>query len=125
MIKEFVADLHIHSRFSRATSKNLDIKELDEVASKKGVEVLGTGDFTHPFWVMEMEKELVESKECEGMYERKNDSFGTKFIFTSEVSSIYSKGGSVRRIHTLLFAPSLEAVKEINKKLDRYREYTE
>ncbi len=117
MIQEFVADFHIHSRFSRATSKSLDIAELDRVASKKGVSVLGTGDFTHPSWIKELEHNLVLSS-SEGMYEKKENSFGTKFIFTAEVSSIYSKKGKVRRIHTLLFAPSLEAVKKINVKLD-------
>ena len=114
--QEFIADFHIHSRFSRATSKDLNIQSLDEVASKKGVQVLGTGDFTHPLWMAELESELQESS-CEGLYVRKNDSHGTHFMLTVEISSIYSKNDAVRRVHTLVFAPSLDVAKQINAKL--------
>lgn len=114
--QEFIADFHIHSRFSRATSKDLDVRSLDETAAKKGVDVLGTGDFTHPLWMAELESELEESS-CEGLYVRKNDSHGTHFMLTVEISSIYSKNDSVRRVHTLVFAPSLEVAKQINAKL--------
>lgn len=111
----FVADFHIHSRFSRATSKSLTLESLDEAAHIKGVTVLGTGDFTHPLWFKELEENLEEAEP--GLYRRKGSPFNTRFMLTCEVASIYSKGGKVRRIHTLLFAPSLEVVKKINKVL--------
>jgi len=111
----FVADFHIHSRYSRATSKNLTLEELDRVAAEKGVAVLGTGDFTHPLWFAELERELEEVEP--GLYKRKGSPYGTRFLLTCEVASIYSKGGAVRRVHTLLFAPSLEAARTINRQL--------
>lgn len=114
-MNNIVADFHIHSRYSRATSKNLTLEELDRVAAEKGVDVLGTGDFTHPLWFAELERELEEAEE--GLYKRKGSEYGTRFVLTCEVASIYSAGGAVRRVHTLLFAPSLEAVRTINKKL--------
>ncbi len=116
MAKNFIADLHIHSRFSRATSKDLTLAQLDKYASKKGVDVLGTGDFTHPGWIEEIQEELEESS-CPGLYVRKKDSKGTHFMLTCEVSGIYSRAGSVRRVHTLLFAPSIQDVLRINQKL--------
>lgn len=113
----FVADFHIHSRYSRATSKNLTLEELDRVAAEKGVAVLGTGDFTHPLWFAELERELEEAEP--GLYRRKGSPYGTRFLLTCEVASIYSKGGAVRRVHTLLFAPSLEVARAINKQLNQ------
>lgn len=116
-MKQFVADFHIHSRYSRATSKNLTLEELDRVAAEKGVGVLGTGDFTHPLWFAELEKELEEAEP--GLYKRKGSPWGTRFLLTCEVASIYSKGGAVRRVHTLLFAPSLAVARSINTALSK------
>ena len=110
-----VADLHIHSRFSRATSKTMDIAQLDEWARKKGVTVLGTGDFTHPKWMEELERDLEPAEE--GLYKRKGNDSPTRFLLTVEISCIYSKGGKVRKVHALLFAPSTEVAKQINSKL--------
>jgi uncharacterized protein (TIGR00375 family) len=113
-----VADLHIHSRFSRATSKALTITALDEAARLKGVSVLGTGDFTHPLWVKELREELEEAEP--GLYKRRGSgNEATRFLLSCEVSSIYTKSGAVRRIHTLLFAPSFAAVRKINAQLER------
>src|SRR3989338_6183418 len=112
---KIVADFHIHSRYSRATSPSMNIAQLDEWAQKKGVRVLGTGDFTHPKWIGELEEELEPAEE--GLYKRKGVESETRFVFTVEVSSIYSKGGQVRKVHTLLFAPSLEAAQKINTQL--------
>lgn len=111
-----VADFHIHSKYSRATSKFLDLEALDEAAHTKGVTVLGTGDFTHPLWYAELEKNLEPAEP--GLYKRKNSPYNTRFVLTCEISSIYSKGGRVRRVHTLLLVPSLEVARKINKVLD-------
>jgi len=114
---KIIADFHIHSRFSRATSKSLNLELLDKTASIKGVHILGTGDFTHPLWFRELQEELEEAEP--GLYKRKGSNFGTRFILTCEVSSIYSKGGRVRKVHTLLIAPSFAVVADINKKLGK------
>ncbi|MBI2577697.1 MAG: DNA helicase UvrD [Candidatus Wildermuthbacteria bacterium] len=114
---KLIADFHIHSRFSRATSKSLTLPNLDEWAKKKGITVMGTGDFTHPGWIKEI-KEQIEPAE-EGLFKLRGKNSPTRFLFSSEISCIYSKGGAVRRIHLIVLAPSLEAVEQINAKLDK------
>src|SRR3989338_6804538 len=114
---KLVIDLHVHSKYSRATSKSLDLEALDKSAQMKGVKVLGTGDFTHPLWFDQLEKNLQEAEP--GLYKRKESKTDTRFILTCEISSVYSKGGKVRRTHTLLFAPSLETVRKINRTLNK------
>ena len=113
---KFVGDFHIHSRFARATSKDMNLVNLDKWAQIKGIKVMGTGDFTHPMWIAEL-KERLEPAE-QGLY-RLKPAFAkpTRFILTSEISCIYSKGGKVRKVHLILFAPSFEAVEKINTKL--------
>ncbi len=112
---KFVADLHIHSRFSRATSKDLNLKNLDFWAARKGITVISTGDFTHPMWFQEL-RDLLEPAE-QGLYALRGENHGTRFILTVEISCIYSKGGRVRRIHLVVFAPSLEVAEKINTQL--------
>lgn len=109
---KFAADFHIHSRYSRATSKEMNIISLDKWSRIKGINVLGTGDFTHPLWMKEL-KENLEPAEL-GLYKLKNSDSPTRFILTVEISSIYSKGGKTRRIHNLIFAPSFEIADKIN-----------
>lgn len=108
--KEIIADLHIHSRFSRATSKSIDIPNLVKYAKIKGLNLLGTGDFTHPEWLSEI-KQLYEK---DGLYYY--DDF--PFILSSEISLMYTQDGKGRRVHLVLLAPSLEVVDKINKWLD-------
>ena len=112
---KFVGDFHIHSRFARATSKDMNVVNLDTWAQIKGIKVMGTGDFTHPFWLKEL-KEQLESAE-QGLYKVKGKNSDTRFILTSEISCIYSKGQKVRKIHLILFAPSFETVEKINTQL--------
>jgi len=112
---KFIADFHIHSRYSRATSPLMDLKNLDQWAQIKGIKVLGTGDFTHPKWFEEIKNELEPAES--GLFQLKGGNFSTRFILTSEISCIYSKKGKVRKIHILIFAPSIEAVEKINRKL--------
>jgi len=112
---KFIADFHLHSKYSRATSKNMDLENLDKWAEIKGIKVLGTGDFTHPIWFKEL-KERMEPAEP-GLFKIKNRNNETRFILTTEVSCIYSKKGKIRKIHIMIFAPSLEIVDKINAHL--------
>lgn len=108
-----VADLHVHSRFSRACSQLLTLENNALWCEKKGVNVLGTGDFTHPEWFKEIETHLVEAEP--GMYRLASGKYSSvRFVMTSEVSQIYKRGGKTRRIHNLIFAPSREVAKKIN-----------
>jgi uncharacterized protein (TIGR00375 family) len=110
---EFIADFHIHSKYSRATSRNMDIKNLAEWAKFKGIALMGTGDFTHHLWLEELKANL---EDCgNGLYAYN----GVSFILTAEVSSIYSKKGKTYRIHNLIFAPSFKIVDQINDILGR------
>jgi uncharacterized protein (TIGR00375 family) len=111
----FIGDFHIHSKYSRATSPTGDLKHLAESAKIKGIQVVGTGDFTHPQWLKEIKEELEPAEQ--GLFKIKNTNETIRFILTSEISCIYSKGGKVRKVHIVIFAPSIEAVEKINKKL--------
>jgi uncharacterized protein (TIGR00375 family) len=112
---KFVADFHLHSRYSRATSPRMDLKNLNEWAEIKGIKVLGTADFTHPFWFKNL-KEKLEPAES-GLFKIKKTEGETRFILSSEISCIYSKGGKVRKIHIVVLAPSFDIVEKINKQL--------
>jgi uncharacterized protein (TIGR00375 family) len=111
----FIADLHIHSRYSRATSRDMELEGLAIWGKKKGITLLGTGDFTHPTYFAEIRSKLEPFDE--GIYVLKRGERETKFILTGEVSNIFSQGGKVRKIHTLIFAPSFSTVEGINDKL--------
>jgi len=112
----YIADIQIHSKYSRATSKDMEVVALDGAAKKKGIFVMGTGDFTHPDWFGELKKKLIPAPE-KGLFLAKDNSQGTRFMLTAEISSIYSKGGRVRKVHNLIFAPSFEIVEQINTQL--------
>ncbi|MCX5687848.1 MAG: endonuclease Q family protein [Candidatus Omnitrophica bacterium] len=111
---KFAADLHIHSKYSRATSPNMNIKTLSEFAKLKGVFLLGTGDFTHYQWLKELKNILKDSGN--GLFEYN----GVNFMLTGEISSIYSKNGKVRKIHSVIFAPSFDIADKINTALSGY-----
>ncbi|MFC1540750.1 endonuclease Q family protein, partial [Candidatus Margulisiibacteriota bacterium] len=108
---KFIADLHIHSKYSRATSKDMELEGLSRWAKLKGIDLLATGDFTHPVWFAELKKKL---KPVEGGLFEYN---GVRFILNVEISSIYSKNGKTRKIHNLVFAPSFEVVEKLNREL--------
>jgi len=112
---KFVADFHIHSRYSRATSPQMDLRNLDKWAKIKGIKVLGTGDFTHPEWFKSLKKELEPAEA--GLFKLKESDSPTRFILTAEISCIYSKNNKVRKIHILVFAPSFDVVEKINAQL--------
>lgn len=110
----FIADFHIHSKYSRATSKDMEIPTLTKWAKMKGISLLGTGDFTHPAWLSELKKALSEVEY--GIYGYEN----LYFILTTEVSNIYFKAGRTRKVHNIIFAPSFKVADEINKFLSEY-----
>ncbi|MFH1394829.1 MAG: endonuclease Q family protein [Candidatus Omnitrophota bacterium] len=124
---KFICDFHVHSHFSRATSKQLVPEYLDYWARVKGIKVVGTGDFTHPEWVSEL-KEKLEFAEP-GLFKLKKKYKNTipalcpekfddiRFLLSAEISNIYKKGGTVRKIHSLILAPGFEAVEKVQHKL--------
>lgn len=106
-----IADLHIHSRFSRATSPEMDLPALARWAKVKGIDILGSGDFTHPQWFNTLEAGFVPAGD--GLYRYEE----TLFMLTAEVAAIWSQAGRVRKVHLLVLAPSLEAAARINCEL--------
>ncbi len=112
---KFVGDFHIHSKYARATSQDMNLENLDKWAKIKGIKVISTGDFTHPAWFQELKAKLEPAEP--GLYKLRGVVSDTRFILTTEISCIYSKGGQVRKVHLLIFAPSLESVEKINAQL--------
>ena len=110
---QFVADLHIHSRFAYACSKHLTLANLAAMARVKGIDLLATGDFTHPAWLSELEANLTAVDVGTFEYD------GVKFVLGTEISCVYRQGGKSRRLHLLLFLSSLECVKRFNAVLTR------
>lgn len=108
-----IADLHIHSRFSRATSQDMTIPRIAEYARLKGIGMVGSGDFTHPGWLAELRQYL---KPKDGYYEYN----GVRFILTAEVNNIYTRHGRSRRMHNLIFTPDIASAERINRHLARY-----
>jgi len=125
-----IADLHIHSRYSRATAKSLDPENLWIAAQRKGVGLLGTGDFTHPAWLAELEEKLTETGD--GAYELRPEIAAplatrvpgpcrgpVRFLLSGEISTIYKRHGITRKVHSLILAPDFAAARRINDRLDR------
>jgi uncharacterized protein (TIGR00375 family) len=124
----FVADLHIHSRFSRATAKNLTIENIYIAAQLKGITVVATGDFTHPGWFSELRDKLIPAEA--GLFSLRKDIaaacdrkvFGScrrevRFILGTEISNIYKKDGITRKNHNLVFVPDFEIAEQFNRRL--------
>src|SRR3989344_3009854 len=110
----YVADLHIHSRFSRACSPQLSIPNLAEWAKLKGINLLGTGDFLHPLWLTELKSQLKENGS--GFLSYPKDP-SVKFVLTVEIASIYSHKGRGRRVHNLVFMPDFLSAERFQKEL--------
>lgn len=126
----FYADLHIHSKYSRATSRDCDLENLAYWGRKKGITVIGTGDFTHPAWFKEIREKLVPAEP--GLFRLKPDlekkvaeklpgscQGTTRFMLSVEISTIYKKGDKTRKIHHLVYAPSFEKAEKINSSLEK------
>lgn len=114
MMPEFFADFHLHSRYSRACSKDLTIAELAKWSKLKGLAVLGTGDFTHPLWMEELTRTLRDTGD--GLYEHA----GQRFLLTAEVNTLFYVADKCHQIHHLLFVPSLESAARINRELTAF-----
>ena len=112
---EFVADLHLHSKYSRAVSRDMNLSNMALWASKKGLDVLSACDWTHPFWFREIREGLEEVQE--GLFSLKSATSKIRFLLSVEISSIYSQKGRVHRIHNLVFSPSFETCEKISKEL--------
>lgn len=121
----FYADLHIHSKYSRATSKNCDLENLAIWAKKKGLDVISTGDFTHPAWFEEIKEKLIPAgdgvfrlkPEIEKQIYKNSDTEPVKFILSVEISTIYKKGDKTRKVHHVVFVPNMEAAQNFRQKL--------
>jgi DNA helicase-2/ATP-dependent DNA helicase PcrA len=126
----FYADLHVHSKYSRATSRDLDLEHLAHWAARKGIAVVATGDFTHPAWAAELKAKLVPAEP--GLYrlapEIETALMGTlpaacrtpvRFMLEVEISTIYKKGDKTRKVHHLIYAPDFATVDRISARLAR------
>ena len=130
MAKRFVADLHIHSHFSRATSRELTPERLDFWGRLKGVTLVGSGDFTHPGWLAELDEKLEPAEpgllRLKDAYLRRQrlpfpwaEGNPVRFMFSGEISTIYKRAGRVRKVHSLILAPDRATVEKINQRLIR------
>lgn len=111
-----IVDLHSHSKYSRACSKNLILPNIAKACEFRGVDIMVTSDFTHPAWFDHMKTELIE--DTEGVYRLKNHSSTTRFIIGTEIASIKKHGDQTRRVHLLIFAPTLEVAYKFNQMLE-------
>ena len=110
----FIADLHIHSKYSRATSDKMVIPEVSRWAERKGITLVGTGDFTHPEWMQHLKREL--SPAGGNLYRHGQ----TTYILNTEVSNIYSRHGRTRKIHILIFVPTFEDADRVTEAVQKY-----
>ena len=127
---KFITDLHIHSKYSRACSPDLDLEHNYVWAQLKGIDVVGTGDFVHPQWMKELKEKLEPAEE--GLFKLK-DQYASKmdklvpeicrkrvrFMLTVEISNIYKRLDKVRKVHNCIFVPSFKAAEYIQFKLDK------
>ncbi|OGS22083.1 MAG: hypothetical protein A2252_02685 [Elusimicrobia bacterium RIFOXYA2_FULL_39_19] len=111
---KIISDFHLHSKFSQATSQDMDVPTISQWAKLKGVNLVGSADFTHPLWLQELKKYLKPA----GNYHYQYD--GVNYFLVTEVSNMYQKNAKVRKIHNLIFAPDFNAVEKINIVLSRY-----
>lgn len=119
----YVTDLHLHSKYSRAVSPQMNLFTMANYAREKGLDILSAADFTHPVWAKEIREVLVEKEE--GMYQLAQDHLSrekqkeVRFILTTEISSIYKQGDKLRRIHSLLFVPNFEVAEKVTEEFKR------
>jgi uncharacterized protein (TIGR00375 family) len=114
-----VADLHIHSRFSRATSEQMAIREIGRYAKIKGLQIVGTGDFTHPMWLKEIRETLTEEGDT-GLFRIVDADMPIRFMLTTEVCTIFDFEGQNRKVHHVILTPSLEVAAQINETIGKW-----
>lgn len=127
---KFTTDLHLHSHFSRATSKTLDLEHNHLWAQLKGIQVVGTGDFTHPGWMKELKEKLEPAEE--GLFKLKKEytkategelpaacQADVRFLLTVEISNIYKRMDRVRKVHNVVFVPHFDAAEKLRERLDK------
>ncbi len=114
---QYVTDLHLHSKYSRAVSPQMTLSVMASYARQKGIDLLSAADFTHPVWFKEIQAQLQEAEE--GLYKLKedNETKEVRFLLSTEISSIYKQGEKLRRIHNLLFVPSFATAEKLTKAL--------
>jgi PHP family Zn ribbon phosphoesterase len=118
---DVVADLHLHSKYSRAVSPQMNLINLSRVGKQKGIDILATGDWTHPLWMNEIREQLVESEEGLFLLKKQKtenaEEDQTRFLLSVEIATIFSQNGKGRRIHNLVFVPSFTTAEKVNKEL--------
>ncbi len=112
-----ISDLHTHSRFAMACSGAISVDGLDRTAREKGINLLGTGDFTHPTWLKELKGALEPAEQ--GFFRLKSSSSGVRFVLSAEVSTVFTDGGKSKRIHNCILMPGFEQVDSLNEALSR------
>jgi len=112
-----ILDLHIHSKYSRACSKDLELSNIAMACETRGIDIVSVGDFTHPQWFLHIKENLKEVSE--GVYKLKDGSSKTKFILGTELSCIKKHKEQTRRVHVCIFAPSIKTVEKFNKRLEK------
>ncbi|MBN2753862.1 MAG: DNA helicase UvrD [Candidatus Goldbacteria bacterium] len=110
-----IADFHVHSKYSRATSASMNPVEISEWADKKGISVIGTGDFQHPAYLGELKNRLEEAEP--GLYKVKKSKFKSRMVLSTEISHIYKQGEKVRKVHMLVIMPDMLSAEKFSKKL--------
>ncbi|MFH1744639.1 MAG: endonuclease Q family protein [bacterium] len=115
-----IADFHIHSKYSRACSRDLNLENIDKTCRVKGVDIVATGDYTYPAWLEAIKNELTETKKDSGLYRHKSSSDDKiKFILSTEFALIYKKNDRCRRIHIMVLAPNISAAEKLFQSLDK------
>jgi uncharacterized protein (TIGR00375 family) len=114
-----IADLHVHGRFSRATSEQMSIPEIGKFAKIKGLNLIGTGDFTHPDWLKEIKISLAPDANS-GLFKLANVESSIRFMLTTEVCTIFSYKGESKKIHHVILTPSLETAAQINERIQNF-----
>jgi uncharacterized protein (TIGR00375 family) len=115
-----IADLHIHGRYSRATSDKMHIEEIARFAKIKGLNLVGTGDFTHPKWLKELQETLVQESSTSLYKVAKNPELSVYFMITTEVSTVFTFENEIKKIHHVILTPNIETAIQINDRLARY-----
>ncbi|MGC8571735.1 MAG: endonuclease Q family protein [Candidatus Micrarchaeia archaeon] len=115
-----LADFHVHSRFSRACSTEINPYKMEDAAYKKGINIIGTGDFTHPLWLKELKDNLEQSEGHQGLFKLKNSSRKIWFILSVEIATIQEENNRSKRIHHVVMLPDFDSVDSLNDVISKY-----